>query len=129
MLYRVSADLLVVFHFAFILFVVLGGFLVAKWRWLFFLHFPAAVWGALIEFLGWSCPLTPLEQGFRRAAGEEGYTGGFVEHYLLPVIYPGSLTRELQLSLGVLVILINLAAYGWVLMHAVRKSKAASRGA
>ena len=115
MLYRSAADLLVFLHLVFILFVIVGGFLVVKWRWLSLLHLPAVVWGALIEFQGWVCPLTPLEQRLRRAAGEQGYPGGFIEHYLLPVIYPQALTAELQMALGGFVILINLIAYAWVL--------------
>jgi len=117
MLYRSAADLLVLLHLGFIFFVIIGGFLVVKWRRLFLLHLPAAVWGALIEFQGWVCPLTPLEHRFRQAAGEKGYSGGFIEHYLLPLIYPQALTAEIQMTLGGLVILINLIAYAWVLTH------------
>ena len=127
MLYKVWADLLVLFHLGFIIFVIFGGFLVVKWRWLFLLHLPAAVWGALIEFQGWLCPLTPLEQRLRLAAGEQGYAGGFVEHYVLPVIYPQALTRDIQLSLGAFVIVINLAAYAWVLFQLRRKGKTVPR--
>jgi len=100
--------------------VIIGGFLVAKWRWVLFLHLPAAVWGALIEFQGWLCPLTPLEQRLRQAAGEQGYSGGFIEHYLLPVIYPQALTTDIQMALGGFVILINIAVYTWVLAQAAR---------
>jgi len=120
MLYRSAADLLVLFHLGFIIFVIIGGFLVAKWRWVLFLHLPAAVWGALIEFQGWLCPLTPLEQRLRQAAGEQGYSGGFIEHYLLPVIYPQALTTDIQMALGGFVILINIAVYTWVLAQAAR---------
>jgi len=117
MLSRFAADLLVLFHLGFIIFVIIGGFLVVKWRWVVFLHLPAALWGALIEFQGCLCPLTPLEQGLRQAAGEKGYSGGFIEHYLLPVIYPEALTADIQVALGGFVILINFAAYAWVLVH------------
>ena len=117
MLYRSAADLLVLLHLGFIIFVIIGGFLVVKWRWVLFLHLPAAVWGALIEFQGWLCPLTPLEQRLRQAAGEQGYSGGFIEHYVLPVIYPEALTADIQMALGGFVILINLVAYAWVLAH------------
>jgi len=120
MLYRSAADLLVLFHLGFIIFVIIGGFLVVKWRWVLFLHLPAAVWGALIEFQGWLCPLTPLEQRLRQAAGEKGYSGGFIEHYLLPVIYPEALTADIQMALGGFVILINLVAYAWVSAQAAR---------
>jgi len=121
MLYRSAADLLVLFHLGFIIFVIIGGFLAVKWRWVLFLHLPAAVWGALIEFQGWLCPLTPLEQRLRQAAGEQGYSGGFIEHYLLPVIYPQALTADIQMALGGFVILINLAAYAWVLAHRLNR--------
>ena len=120
MLYRSAADLLVLLHLRFILFVIIGGFLVLKWRWLVLLHLPAAIWGVLIEFQGWMCPLTPLEKRLRQAAGEAGYSGGFIEHYLLPVIYPEALTADIQMTLGGFVILINLVAYAWVLVHVSR---------
>lgn len=115
MLYRLLADLVVVVHLAFVAFVVLGGLLVLRRGWVAWLHLPAALWGALIELFGWVCPLTPLEQWLRRRAGEAGYQGGFVEHYLLPILYPGELTREIQVMLGVAVLVLNLAVYGWVL--------------
>lgn len=115
MLFRIAADLVVLIHLGFVLFVVLGGFLALQWRWMPWLHLPAAVWGALIEFAGWICPLTPWENALRRAAGEAGYAGGFVEHYLLPVLYPAGLTREIQLVLGALVIAVNLLAYALVI--------------
>lgn len=117
MLYRTAADLLVLLHLGFIIFVIIGGFLVVKWRWILFLHLPAVVWGALIEFRGWLCPLTPIEQRLRQAAGEKGYSGGFMEHYVLPVIYPEALTTDIQMALGGFVILINLVAYARVLVH------------
>jgi hypothetical protein len=117
MLYRTAADLLVLLHLGFIIFVIIGGFLVVKWRWILFLHLPAVVWGALIEFQGWLCPLTPLEQRLRQAAGDKGYSGGFMEHYVLPVIYPEALTTDIQMALGGFVILINLVAYARVLVQ------------
>ncbi|MEN8762678.1 MAG: DUF2784 domain-containing protein [Thiogranum sp.] len=126
MLYRLAADLLVLFHLGFIIFVITGGFLVLKWRWVILLHLPAVVWGALIEFQGWMCPLTPLEQRLRQAAGEKGYAGGFIEHYVLPVIYPQALTADIQIVLGSFVILINLVAYTWVLVHMARNRKTTS---
>ena len=112
MFYRVIADALVVIHFAFIIFVIFGGFLSLRWRRLIYLHIPAALWGILIEFSGWICPLTPLENYFRVHGGEAGYQGGYIEHYLLPVIYPADLTRDLQLLLGIIIIGINVTAYG-----------------
>lgn len=110
-----------VLHFGFVLFVVAGALLVLKWRWLAFLHIPAALWAVLIEFMGWGCPLTPLEQNLRMAAGQAGYSGGFLEHYLVPVIYPPALTRPLQIAIGVFVIVINLAIYRWVIKRPTRR--------
>ena len=116
-----AADILVVLHLAFVLFVLLGGLLVYRWpRWAW-LHVPAFAWGAVIEFNGWICPLTPLEQRFRAAAGEGGYSGGFVEHYLLPMLYPEGLTREIQLGLGLLVLGVNAVVYGAWLWRMRRK--------
>ena len=115
MIYRLLADLVFLAHFAFVLFIVLGG--VAVW-WkpkLAWLHVPAFAWGALIEFAGWICPLTPWEQSLRRLAGEQGYSGGFVEHYLFPLLYPEGLTRDVQIVLGVLVLAINGVAYALIL--------------
>jgi hypothetical protein len=116
-LYRIAADVLVVAHAAFVLFVVLGGLLVLRWPRLAWLHLPAAAWGALIEFRGWLCPLTPLEKVLRRAGGEAGYRGGFIEQYLLPVLYPAGLDRRTQIILGLLVVVLNLAIYGWYLLR------------
>lgn len=111
MSYRLVADLLVAVHFAFIVFVVAGGFLAWRWRPVAWVHLPAAAWGALIEFAGWICPLTPLENRFRRLAGEAGYEGGFIEHYLIPIIYPAGLTTPVQIVLGAVVVLVNVVAY------------------
>ncbi len=110
--YRVLADLLVVVHLGFVVFVVLGGFLVWRWRHVIWVHLPAALWGTWIEFAGWICPLTPLENRFRRLAGATGYEGGFVEHYLIPVLYPEEWTLSLRVVLGSLVVAVNVAAYG-----------------
>jgi len=120
---QLAADLLLVAHLGFICFVVLGGLLVLKWRRAAWIHVPAAAWGALVELKGWICPLTPLEQHFRAAAGQAGYRGSFIEHYLLPLIYPADLTRTLQLQLGVLVIAINLIIYGWLLARLLHTRK------
>jgi len=111
----IFADLVVAVHFLFVVFVVLGGLLALRWPKVAYLHLPAAVWGAAIEFAGWICPLTPLEKWLRRQGGSTGYSGDFVEHYILPVLYPSALTREIQLLLGCIVIAINLAIYGYVL--------------
>ena len=105
------ADVVVVVHAAFVAFVVLGGLLVLRWPRVAWLHVPAAVWGVWIEFSGRICPLTPLEVTLRRAAGQAGYEGGFIEHYLIPLLYPAELDRSLQLLLGSLALGINLVVY------------------
>jgi len=112
--YWLLANALALLHFAFILFVVAGGLLVASKKQLVWLHLPAVIWGALIEFMGWLCPLTPLENRFRRLSGESGYEGGFVEHYLLPLIYPETLTAATQTLLGSLVLATNFLIYFWL---------------
>jgi hypothetical protein len=115
MRYRLAADLVVAVHLLFITFVIGGGFLVWRWRRLVWAHLPAAVWGALIEFAGWICPLTPLENALRQRAGDAGYAGGFVEHYVIPVVYPAGLTPTVQIVLGLGVIVVNAIAYGVVI--------------
>ena len=109
--YARLADVVVLLHAAFVCFVVAGGFLVLRQPRIAWLHLPAAVWGAWIELSGWICPLTPLEVRLRRAAGQAGYTGGFIEHYLEPLLYPVGLQRSTQLVLGVLVIGLNAIIY------------------
>lgn len=111
MLYRLLADGLVLVHFGFVLFVVLGGLLVLRWPRLVWLHLPAAAWGFAIEVFGWLCPLTSFENDLRRRAGLAGYEGGFIEHYILPVLYPPGLTRETQWLLAAIVLLINAVVY------------------
>ncbi len=128
MLSRVAADVVVVLHLAFILFVVAGGLLVLRWPRVAWLHLPAAVWGALIELAGWVCPLTPLEQRLRLAAGQEGYTGGFIENYLIPVIYPAGLTRTVQIVLGLVVVAINVGVYGPLTARRVRRARTGGAG-
>jgi len=115
MLYKLAADAVVLIHFGFVLFVVAGGLLVFRWRWVALLHLPAVVWAVLLEFRGWLCPLTPLELSLRAAGGQAGYSGGFVAHYILPVLYPAELDRALQVALGSFVIAVNVAVYGWLL--------------
>ncbi len=114
---RIIADFLVIIHLTFIFFVVFGGILVMHWKWVGFIHLPAAIWGALIEFQGWICPLTPLEQQYPVLAGQTGHTGDFIEHYLIPIIYPSGLTRSIQIGIGIFVIAINLTIYGRWLYH------------
>ena len=123
MIEPILADGVVLAHFGFILFVVFGGFLLLRWKWIAGLHLPAVLWAAAIEFRHGICPLTPLEQGLRRAAGEAGYSGSFIEHYLIPIIYPAGLDERLQYVLGTLVIVINLAIYGWVLLRRRHRSR------
>ena len=109
---RFAADIVVLVHLAFILFVAAGGLLVLRWPRLAWMHVPAIIWGALIEFAGWLCPLTPLENRLRAAAGEAAYAGGFIDRYIMPIVYPAGLTRGMQLGLGVAVIGVNLVIYG-----------------
>jgi hypothetical protein len=111
--YRALADAVVVFHFGFVLFVVLGGILVLRWRRAALVHLPCAAWGALIEFGGWICPLTPLEHRLRELGNEPGYAGGFVEHYITRVMYPAGLTRGMQIAIGIFVIAVNVTVY-WI---------------
>ena len=121
MIYRALADLVLVFHLAFVLFVVLGGLLVLRWPRVAWLHVPAAVWGVLIEYTGWICPLTPLENSFRARGGEAGYSGGFIEHYIQPLLYPAGLTRSTQVVLGSLALVLNLTAYAIVVSRMRRR--------
>ena len=116
MLYRIAADAVVLFHVAFVTFVVFGGLLVARWPRLMWAHLPAAAWGAVIEFAGWICPLTPIENELRYRAGMAEYSGDFVGHYVLPVLYPDDLTRGVQLVLGAIVVAVNATAY-WRLVR------------
>lgn len=114
LVYRLAADLAALIHFAFVLFVVGGGVLALRWRRVIWIHIPCAIWGALIELTGRICPLTPLEDWLRRQAGGSGYRGGFIEHYLIPALYPVGLTRPIQIALGVVVIVFNVVVYAWV---------------
>ncbi len=109
------ATLVVIAHFAFIVFVMFGGFLAVRWMWAPWVHVPCSLWGGFVELSGRVCPLTPLENRLRRAAGSAEYAGGFIEHYLLPVMYPAGLTRPIQIALGVGVVLLNVAIYAWVI--------------
>ena len=111
MLYPALADAVVVVHLAFVFFVLAGGFLALRWRRVMLLHLPSAAWGVLVEIVGWECPLTPLENWLRLRGGEVAYRGGFVDHYLLPVLYPQPFPRGLGLLLGGLVLAVNALAY------------------
>jgi hypothetical protein len=111
MIFRLLADLTVVLHLAFVLFVVFGGLLVLRHRAVAWVHVPAAAWGAWVEFAGWICPLTPLENWLREQSGGTAYTSSFVARYLVPTLYPEALSRELQWLLGGFVVVVNAAVY------------------
>ena len=111
MIWGALANVVVLVHALSILFIVFGGFLTWRWGWVAWVHVPFAVWGMLLEYFGWICPLTPLENYFRQKAGLAGYSGGFIEHYILPLMYPADLTANTQLVLGTIVLVVNLIAY------------------
>ncbi|VAX10686.1 putative membrane protein [hydrothermal vent metagenome] len=113
-MYLLLADLLVLIHFLFIVFVLLGGILLLKWKKLIWLHLPALLWGVFIQFSGWICPLTPLEIQLRRLAGANLYQGGFISHYLVPLIYPPGLTSDTQWLLGGILITVNITIYSFL---------------
>ena len=115
MLYNGLADLVLVVHLLFVVFVVFGGLLALRWPHVAYVHVPVALYGAIIEFVGFICPLTPLENRLRRLGGESGYEGGFIEHYVTAALYPTGLTREIQLALGIGVLVLNAVVYGFVL--------------
>jgi len=121
---RGAADVVLVVHLAFVLFVVLGGLLVLRWPRVAWVHVPVALYGAAIEFIGFICPLTPLEVWLRRRGGEAGYSGGFVEHYITAALYPTGLTREVQLALGAAVLVLNGIVYAvWLRRRPRRKGQ------
>jgi len=123
MAFSIAAAAVLLLHLAFVLFVVFGALLVARWPRLAWLHLPAAAWGFYIEASGRGCPLTALENLLRMRAGLAGYGTSFVEHYLLPLIYPGSLTRELQLALAAGVVGVNLVLYGWIVLRPMWRAR------
>lgn len=112
--YNLLADLVVILHVTFVLFVLFGGLATLKWRWMLWLHLPALAWGATVEFAGLICPLTPVENRLRRQTGGAEYGGDFVQHFLPSLLYPERLTRETQLVLGTIVVVLNLGIYVWV---------------
>ncbi len=112
MLYSALAKAVLVLHAAFVVFVLFGGLLALRWRRLPWLHLPSVLWVILIELNGWICPLTPLENRLREAAGMQGYSGGFIEHYLLPLLYPPGLTPGLQVLFAAIAAGVNIAVYG-----------------
>ncbi|MGH8282280.1 MAG: DUF2784 domain-containing protein [Gammaproteobacteria bacterium] len=115
------SDLVVVIHFAFVIFVVIGGLLLFRWWKVVFLHLPAIVWGALVEFTHWICPLTYLENWLRERAGIAAYHGDFVTHYLLPILYPAHLTAHIQILLGMFVVVTNVIIYGALILRLIRR--------
>lgn len=117
MLYRIAADAVLLFHLTFIAFVLLGAVFVVRWRWLIFAHLPAAAWGFFVELTGRICPLTYVENFLRVKAGQSGYAGDFVEHYFLAMIYPVALSRNIQLVLACVVVIVNLVIYGWLFIN------------
>jgi hypothetical protein len=119
-IYGALADGVLLFHFAFIVFVVGGGVAVLRWHWVALLHVPSFLWGTALEFAGWICPLTPLELHLRALAGAGGYEVRFLEHYLLRLIYPGSLTRGMQIAIGAGVLAVN----GLIYAHLLRRTRA-----
>lgn len=123
MVARIAADIVVLVHLAFLLFVAAGGLFVFRWPRLAWAHLPAAAWGAIVELAGWTCPLTPLEIRLRVAAGESAYAGGFISHYIVPIIYPPGLSRSFQIALGCGVIGLNVLIYGLVLTRRMRSTK------
>ena len=120
--YSLLADLVLISHLVFILFILAGGLLALRWKRAACFHLPAAAWGVLIELADRICPLTPLENRLRLKAGELGYERGFIEHYLLPIVYPEGLNRNLQLALGGLVVVVNAIVYAYVLARLRRNS-------
>ncbi|MBM3345095.1 MAG: DUF2784 domain-containing protein [Betaproteobacteria bacterium] len=123
MLYRFAADGVLLLHLAFIAFALVGAALAARWPWIVAIHLPAAAWGFFVELSGRVCPLTYVENHFRIRAGQSGYAESFIEHYLLAIIYPEGLTREIQFALAALVVLVNAGIYGWL----IRRHRASKR--
>ena len=117
MLYQALADVVALTHLAFIVFALLGGLLALRWRWIPWVHLPAACWGVAVEFFGWFCPLTPIENALHRASGAAGYSGGFIERHLMPILYPAEFAREFQLFLASVLIGVNVAVYLMVWHH------------
>lgn len=122
MLYRLLADSVVVLHLGFVLFVIFGGLLTLRWHKIVWVHIPAVLWATLVEINHWICPLTPLEFWLHQKAGDEGYQGDFLIHYIFPLLYPENLTLPTQTALGLFVFTINVGLYGWIFRKSWRKS-------
>ena len=112
--FELLSGLTLIVHLAFVLFVVAGGLLVIRWRWLMLLHITAVIWAAAVELFGWICPLTPLENWFRQKAGQSSYETDFIGRLIFRVLYPSGLTREVQIVLGLFVVIVNVAVYAWL---------------
>jgi len=125
MIYHWLAGAVVLFHAAFVVFVTVGGFIALRWRRVVWLHIPAAIWGVAIEYGGWICPLTPLEIALRERAGVAGYSGGFIEHYVLRRLYPSGLAPRIRWVLGTLALVLNIAAYALILRQRAQAAKRA----
>lgn len=123
MLQRIAADAVLFLHLAFILFVLLGAVIALRWHWIAIVQLPAAAWGAFVELTGRTCPLTVIENDLRIRAGESGYRGGFIEHYLLAIIYPDGLTRNVQIMLAAVMLVTNGAIYATMLYRRSRRAK------
>lgn len=117
MIFKLAAEAVLLSHLAFIVFALLGAAIAARWRWIIFVHLPAAGWGFFVELTGRICPLTYLENYLRTKAGLSGYTESFIEHYMLAIIYPAGLTREIQFILATVVVVVNIAIYGWLFYY------------
>jgi hypothetical protein len=128
MIHLLAANVVLILHLLFICLVMLGGLVVARWPRFAFIHLPAAVWGFLVEAMGWYCPLTDLENALLHRAGQSGYAGSFLEQYLLAAIYPDGLTREAQWLLAGLVVLVNVGLYGWILARRPGRKGAKGEG-
>lgn len=128
MVYQTLSNLVLIAHLAFVFFVILGGFLVLKWRRLAWIHVPAFLWGALVELAGWVCPLTSLENWLREKGGGLVYRTDFSEYYILPLLYPAALTRRSQIFLGFLVLSVNLGLYAWILRQTGQKKARGKSG-
>lgn len=113
-MYELLANIVLLLHLTFIVLVVFGIFLVLWWPRLAWVHIPAVLWGAAITVTGKICPLTPLENRLRLRSGNDGYQGGFIDHYVMPIIYPPGLTREMQVAMGVVLLALNIAIYAWI---------------
>ena len=121
--WRLAADAVVAVHVAFVTFVVLGGLLVLRWRWVALVHVPVILYGVMIELVGFTCPLTPLEKSLRHHAGSAGYDGGFVEHYVVPVLYPGEFTPRVKVAMAIVIVTVNALVYALVWRRYVRTNR------